>query len=132
MKRFSMILASVLVLPVCLPGAARVFAQDDGPKEIPAREVEAWQTAGAEPVWFCPSADRDWRIEIKRPMLAAADLVEMHNRAILPAFRWPHVEPGMIAKLAAPSQPFALDLSSSKNTDAILTRLSPQPQEFSA
>jgi hypothetical protein len=82
-------------------------------KELPEEVVEAWKEAGAEVGWVGGRKGSGVSLFREKPF-GAGDL---------PAFRISAWKRGVLEALPVPTVPFALDLSSSKVTDAGLTEL---------
>jgi internalin A len=106
MKGITASLAAVTLF--CLYAAA-AFVPDRperAPQEIDPKVVEAWKKAGAIAGWYKRDEYGGWVSEFKP------------NDPALPAFHWRSFDPRVIAKVPAPSAPFALLLRFTEVTDA--------------
>jgi internalin A len=108
MKRITTHVAAVTLFCLC---AAAASAQT--PKELYPEAVEAWKKAGAKVGWYGHNRFGFLRFSEARPKDSAA----------VPAFLFPNFKPGVIVNLPAPSAPFAVDLSGTVMTDALLKEL---------
>ena len=100
----------VLLLWLC---AAPTPAQPRAAKELDPKVIEAWRDAGARAGWLAQSESVEWQYLKAKPK--GSDSV--------PVFLWQEYERGVIAKLPAPSEPFAVALGGTKMTNAGLKEL---------
>jgi hypothetical protein len=93
MKR--QLMAALIGATLMFAGTARAA---ENPKPLPEKVVKAWGQAGATVGWMSPN---QWgQLEFHEGPNGQA--------GGLPAFRVQHCDPGMLAKLPAPNQPFGL------------------------
>jgi internalin A len=107
MKRITTLVAAATL---CLYAAA---ASAQAPKELDLKVVYAWIKAGAEVRSYGPDPFGYWSFSPAKPKDPAA----------LPAFCFRAFKLGVIARLPAPSTPFAMDLYATNVTDAGLKEL---------
>lgn len=99
-----------LVLTAVLAGFTAAGADQPGfPQPLPADVRMAWEKAGAVVGWMAP----------EQAGFAFRSGIRDGKRREAPAFSltWSKWQPGVIAKLPAPEQGFALDLSATKVTN---------------